>query len=74
MVGSGSSAMSDSWIFWKPRIDEPSKASPSSKTGLVERAGRDGEVLHDAGQVAEPDVDDLDTLVLDVGQELLGAV
>ena len=32
MVGSGSRAMSDSWIFWKPRIDEPSKARPSSKT------------------------------------------
>ena len=32
VVGSGSRAMSDSWIFWKPRIDDPSKARPSSKT------------------------------------------
>src|SRR3712207_6810349 len=24
--------MSDSWIAWKPRIEEPSKLSPSSKT------------------------------------------
>ena len=24
--------MSDSWIDWNPRIDEPSKASPSSNT------------------------------------------
>ena len=74
MVGSGSRAMSDSWIFWKPRIDEPSKARPSSKTsGPNEPAGH-GEVLHDAGQVAEPDVDDLDALVLDVGQQLVGAL
>ena len=29
---SGSSSMSDSWIDWKPRIDEPSKARPSVKT------------------------------------------
>ena len=39
-----------------------------------ERAGRNGEVLHGAGQVAEPDVDDLDALVLDVGQHLVGVV
>ncbi len=32
MVGSGNSDMSDSWMAWKPRMDEPSKASPSSKT------------------------------------------
>ena len=30
--GSGSSIMSDSWIDWKPRTDEPSKARPSSNT------------------------------------------
>src|SRR5579885_304865 len=30
--GSGSRYMSDSWIDWKPRIDDPSKASPSVKT------------------------------------------
>ena len=32
MVGSGNSDMSDSWMAWKPRIEEPSKFSPSSKT------------------------------------------
>ncbi len=30
--GSGSSSMSDSWISWKPLIDEPSNMSPSVKT------------------------------------------
>src|SRR5690242_4729976 len=29
--GSGSSCMSDSWICWKPRIDEPSNMRPSVK-------------------------------------------
>ena len=72
VVGSGISAMSDSWIAWKPRIDEPSNISPSSRHVLVERTRRDGEVLHDAGQVAEPDVDELDALRLDVGQQVLG--
>ena len=32
VVGSGKSDMSDSWMAWKPRIEEPSKPSPSSKT------------------------------------------
>src|SRR6476469_4876072 len=32
VVGSGNSDMSDSWMAWKPRIEEPSKFSPSSKT------------------------------------------
>src|SRR5690606_7901291 len=30
--GSGRSSMSDSWIAWKPRIDEPSNMRPSEKT------------------------------------------
>src|SRR5580698_4222328 len=30
--GSGSSSMSDSWICWKPRIEEPSNMRPSVKT------------------------------------------
>ena len=30
--GSGSSIMSDSWMDWKPRTDEPSNARPSSNT------------------------------------------
>ena len=32
VVGSGSSSMSDSWICWNPRIDDPSNISPSVKT------------------------------------------
>ena len=30
--GSGKRSMSLSWIFWKPRIDEPSNPIPSSKS------------------------------------------
>ena len=32
LAGSGSSTMSDSEISWKPRIEEPSKPSPSTKS------------------------------------------
>src|SRR6478672_1697619 len=32
VVGSGNSAMSDSLMAWKPRMEDPSKLSPSSKT------------------------------------------
>src|SRR3954452_5237081 len=32
---SGSRSMSDSWISWKPRIEEPSKPKPSSKLSSV---------------------------------------
>src|SRR3954463_15216243 len=35
VVGSGNSDMSDSWIAWKPRIEDPSKLRPSSKTDWV---------------------------------------
>ena len=57
--------MSDSWISWKPRIDEPSKPKPSLEDVLGQLVGRHREVLHQPGQVAEPEVDDLDALVLD---------
>ena len=40
----------------------------------VDRLRGHVEVLHDAGQVAEPDVDELDVLVLDVREDLLGEV
>src|SRR3990172_7100911 len=33
--GSGISSMSDSWIAWKPRIDEPSNPNPSSNDSTV---------------------------------------
>src|SRR6478752_7054996 len=32
VVGSGNSCMSDSWMAWNPRIEDPSKPRPSSKT------------------------------------------
>ena len=64
--------MSDSWISWNPRIDEPSKPRPSVKTSSPNEPAGHGEVLHDAGQVAEPDVDHLDALLLDVAQDLGG--
>ena len=35
VFGSGIRSMSDSWISWKPRIDEPSKPRPSSNTSSV---------------------------------------
>ena len=34
--------------------------------------GRDGEVIHDAQQIAEPDVEDLDVILSDVGDQLFG--
>ena len=33
--GSGIRIMSDSWISWNPRIDEPSNPKPSSNTSSV---------------------------------------
>ena len=39
----------------------------------AEGAGWDGEVLHHAGQVAEANIDRLNALLLDVGQEIIGA-
>ena len=58
-------------MAWKPRIEEPSKLRPSSKTSWVNDEIGNGEVLHDAGQVAEADVDHLDALVLDVLQQFV---
>src|SRR5437016_10287520 len=36
--GSGTRSMSDSWISWKPRIEDPSNPIPSSKTDSVSSA------------------------------------
>ena len=70
VLGSGMSSMSDSWISWKPRIEEPSKPKPSSNTSAVRAVGGHREVLHEAGKVDEPDVDDLDALVLHQAKHL----
>ncbi len=40
----------------------------------IEEGGGHSEVLHHTGKVAEPDVDSLDTLVLDEGQQVVGAL
>ena len=64
--------MSDSWIAWKPRIEEPSNICPSTKKSSSTDSRRHVEVLHDAGQVAEADVDELDVLVLDEAQDFVG--
>ena len=69
---SGIRIMSDSWISWNPRIDEPSKPEALVEHVGGELRGRYREVLHQAGQVAEPDVDDLDVLVRDERQHLVG--
>ena len=69
--GSGIRSMSDSWISWNPRIDEPSKPRPVLEHVLGELVRRDREVLHQAGQVAEADVDDLDVLVLQQLQDVV---
>ena len=42
-----------------------------AEDAFVERLGGHGEVLHDARQVAEADVDHADALVLDVSQQLV---
>src|SRR6476646_8828679 len=51
--GSGSSSMSDSLIFWKPRMDEPSKPMPSvnrsatkSSTGMEKCCQRPGRSMN----------------------------
>ena len=72
--GSGSSIMSDSWMDWKPRTDEPSKASPSSNTLSIEQRSRHREVLDNAGQIAEPNVDVLDVFVLDLLDDVVGGL
>jgi hypothetical protein len=35
VLGSGTRIMSDSWISWNPRMDDPSKPDPSSNTAAV---------------------------------------
>jgi hypothetical protein len=44
---------------------------PGVEQICVEGSRRHGEVLHDTGQVAEPDVDELDALCRDVAEQLV---
>ena len=55
--------MSDSWICWKPRTDEPSNPKPSVKV-LGQLVGRGREMLRHPREVAEAQVDDLHRFVL----------
>ena len=71
VVGSGNSDMSDSWIAWKPRIDEPSKFSPLSntscpndETGTVKCCMIPGRSQNRTSIISTP-------LVLDVLQQLV---
>ena len=63
VFGSGMRIMSDSWISWKPRIDEPSNPKPFVEHVLGQLVRRRREVLHQSRQVTEPEVDDLHALV-----------
>jgi hypothetical protein len=38
VLASGTRSMSDSWISWNPRIEDPSNPSPSSKLSSVSSA------------------------------------
>src|SRR5207245_10467325 len=39
VVGSGTTSMSEAWMGCQPRIDEPSKPSPSSNTSSTSSLG-----------------------------------
>ena len=63
--------MSDSWISWKPRIEDPSKPEAVLEDVLGELRDGHGEVLGEARQVAEPQVDDLDVVFLREREDVL---
>ena len=63
--------MSDSWIDWNPRMDEPSKARPSSKTLSSKAETGIEKCCNDTGQVAEPNVDELDVFVFDQFEDVV---
>ncbi len=65
-------SMSDSLMATQPRMLEPSKPRPSSKVLFVEGLGGDGEVLPQAGEIHEAEIDGLDFLFADQGQNFFG--
>ena len=71
VLGSGIRSMSDSWISWNPRIDDPSNPSPSSNASSLSSCAGEEKCCIKPGQVAEAEVDDLDALVLDQPQHLV---
>ncbi len=54
-------------------MEEPSNPKPSLKPSSVRPWAGNREVLHEAGEVAEPKVDDLDPFVLHEADDLGGA-
>ena len=70
--GCGTSSMSDSLIGIHPRMLDPSNPMPSSNTSSSSDLGRDGEVLPQAGEVHEPQVDGLDLAFAEEGQDFAG--
>ena len=67
--GSATRSMSDSWISWNPRIDEPSKAMPSSKRSSVSSATGIEKCCISPGR-SRTEVDDLGSCVLGHGQDV----
>ena len=67
---SGMSSMSLSLIAWKPRIDEPSKPSPSRIISSSSVAAGIEKCCQVPGQVAELHVHDLDVLLPDEVEQL----
>ena len=65
------STMSLSWICWKPRTDEPSKAWPSSNWPSSSTLAGIDTCCITPGQVAEAQVDELDPLRVDQLQHLV---
>ena len=65
--------MSDSWISWNPRIEDPSNPKPLGERVLGQLVGRHREVLGHARQVGEPHVDDLDRLVAQQADDFCGS-
>src|SRR5579875_2447956 len=49
-AGSGMTSMSLSWISWKPRIEEPSKPTPSSKLSASSAEGGTEKCCHSPGR------------------------
>ena len=71
--GWGTTSRSASLMARQPTTLEPSKPMPSSKVSSVEGVGRDREVLPDAGEIHEPEVDRGDFALPDLGQDFFGS-
>ena len=61
--GSGMASMSEASMLFQPRMEEPSKPKPSSKTSSVNSRDGTAEVLPGAEGIDELDVDHLGALL-----------